>query len=102
MASCGTEPPPFSIMARAKDHTVEISEVESRVKQAIVRVLQIDMDEINADSNFIFDLGADSQQSVELVAAFEEEFEMEMDEDAALGVQNVQDAVTFIAGIVNG
>ena len=47
---------------------MEITEVETRVKQAIARVLQMDVAEINSDSNFIFDLGADSQQSVELVA----------------------------------
>jgi len=79
---------------------VEITEVETRVKQAIARVLQMDAAEINSDSNFIFDLGADSQQSVELVAAFEEEFEIEMDEDGALEVQSVQDAVAFIAEVI--
>ena len=79
---------------------MEITEVETRVKQAIAHVLQMDVAEINSDSNFIFDLGADSQQSVELVAAFEEEFEIEMDEDGALEVQNVQDAVRFIAGVI--
>jgi acyl carrier protein len=50
------------------------------------------------DSNFIFDLGADSMQSMELVAAFEEEFQIEMDEDKALEIQNVSDAVEFIGG----
>ncbi len=77
-------------------------EVEKRVKETIVRVLEIDESEIKPDSNFVFDLGADSRQSVELVAAFEEEFDIEMDEDEALSVQNVGDAVDFIAAIVNG
>ena len=76
-------------------------EIEKRVKQTIMRVLEIDEVEIAASSNFVFDLGADSRQSVELVAAFEEEFDIEMDEDQALGVQNVGDAVEFIATIVN-
>jgi acyl carrier protein len=42
------------------------------------------------------DLGAESVQSIELVAAFEEEFDIDMDEEAALGVKNVGDAVKFI------
>ncbi len=74
------------------------NEVQTRVKQAIARVLGAEESEIQDTSNFVFDLGADSQQSVELVAAFEEEFDIEMDEDEALAVQSVGDAVNFIAG----
>ena len=74
--------------------------IEARVKKVIAKVLQISPTEIKSTSNFVFDLGADSQQSIELVAAFEEEFEIEMDEDEALGVQNVGDAVSFIAKLV--
>jgi len=48
------------------------------------------------ESAFTTDLGAESVQSVELVASFEEEFGIEMDEDAALSVQTVGDAVDFI------
>jgi acyl carrier protein len=76
-------------------------EIEKRVKETIARVLDIDEAEIRPGSNFVFDLGADSRQSVELVAAFEEEFDVEMDEDEALAVQNVGDAVDFIATVVN-
>jgi len=61
----------------------------------------MDVAGIEDTSNFVFDLGADSQQSVELVAAFEEEFNIEMVEDEALAVQSVGDAVEFIAKIVN-
>jgi len=77
-------------------------EIEKRVRETIARVLEIEDSEISSGSNFVFDLGADSRQSVELVAAFEEEFDIEMDEDEALAVQSVGDAVDFIAGIVNG
>ena len=52
-------------------------------------------------SNFVFDLGAESTQSVQLVAAFEEEFGIEMEGEAALSVQTVGDAVDFIATYVN-
>ena len=80
---------------------MEKSEVETRVKKVIAGILEMDAAEIKAESNFVFDLGADSQQSIELVAGFEEEFDIEMDEAKALAVQNVADAVEFIAGIVN-
>ena len=79
---------------------MEKAEVDARVRKVIAKILEIDDSEIEADSNFVFDLGADSQQSVELVAAFEEEFEIEMVEDDALAVQNVGDAVEFIAKVV--
>ncbi len=77
------------------------AEIERRVKQVIAGVLKMSEEEIASDANFIFDLGADSMQSIELVAAFEEEFDIEMDEDKALEVQNVADAVDFIAGYLD-
>lgn len=76
-------------------------EVKQRIKEVIARVLEIDVEEVSDDDNFIFDLGADSAQSIELVAGFEEEFDIEMDEDKALEVQNVSDAVDFIANYVD-
>ena len=72
------------------------NDVQKRVKKIISHVLKMDASEISDDANFIFDLGADSMQSLELVAAFEEEFDIEMDEDKALDVQSVSDAVAFI------
>lgn len=80
---------------------MEKAEIERRVKQVIARVLKMPEEEITSDANFIFDLGADSMQSIELVAAFEEEFDIDMDEDKALEVQNVADAVDFIAGYLD-
>ena len=79
---------------------MEKTEVAERIRKVIAKVLDIDPGEVKDASNFVFDLGADSQQSVELVAAFEEEFEIEMDEDQALAVQSVGDAVEFIAKLV--
>lgn len=76
---------------------MEKSEVQEKVKKVVANVLKLDPDEVVDDANFIFDLGADSMQSLELVAAFEEEFDIEMDEDKALAVQTVSDAVNFIA-----
>ena len=71
--------------------------VEQRVRDVTARVLNVDLGEIKPQSAFTTDLGAESIQSVELVASFEEEFGIEMDEDAALSVQTVGDAVEFIA-----
>ena len=79
---------------------MEKSEIETRVKKVISGVLKVKAGEIKPSSNFVFDLGADSKQSVELVAALEEEFEIEMDQDEALAVQNVGDAVEYIAKVV--
>ena len=76
---------------------MEKQEILVRVKEVVSNVLQTDTSEITDNSNFVFDLGADSLQSVELVAGFEEEFNIEMDQDKALDVQNIDDAVNFIA-----
>lgn len=73
--------------------------VEERVKAATAQVLKVAPDEIKMDDSFTADLGAESVQSIELVAMFEEEFGIEMDEDAALSVQTVGEAVEFIANV---
>ena len=73
--------------------------VEERVIAVTARVLSVDPSEIKPAHAFTTDLGAESVQSVELVANFEEEFGIEMEEDAALSVQTVGDAVEFIAGV---
>lgn len=77
------------------------NEVQKRVKKVIAHVLKANEENISNEANFIFDLGADSLQSVELVAAFEEEFQIEMEEDKALEIQTVADAVKFISQYLN-
>lgn len=77
---------------------MEKVEVQGKVKQVIASVLKIKDSEITDEANFIFDLGADSLQSIELIAGFEEEFDIEMEEDKALEIQTVSDAVSFIEG----
>ena len=72
---------------------------EERVKAITARILKLSVDEIKAEDNFTADLGAESVQSIELVAMFEEEFGIEMDEDAALAIQTVGDAVEFIINV---
>ena len=73
--------------------------VEERVIAVTGKTLNIDPSEIQAEHSFTFDLGAESVQSVELVAMFEEEFGIEMDEDAALSVETVGSACEFIARV---
>jgi len=77
------------------------NDIRERVIKVIANVLKIGESEVSDDANFIFDLGADSMQSLELVAAFEEEFEIELDESKALEIQNVRDAITFISSHLN-
>ena len=76
-----------------------MANVEQRVIAVTARVLRLDPSEIKPESTFTVDLGAESVQSIELVASFEEEFGIDMDEDAALSIESVGDAVTFIAGV---
>jgi acyl carrier protein len=73
------------------------SEVEQRVVKVVCQVLGVEAEMVKPECHFVFDLGAESTQSVELVAAFETEFDIEMDEDAALEVETVGAAVDFIA-----
>ena len=73
----------------------------ARVKCVTAEVLKLDPADIADNATFVEDLGAASVQSLELVAAFEEEFDIEMDEDAALGVTNIAGAAVFIDRIMN-
>ena len=73
--------------------------VAERVITVTARVLGLNPQDIRAEQNFTEDLGAESVQSIELVAMFEEEFGIEMDEDAALSVETVASAVEFIAKV---
>jgi len=75
-------------------------DVEQRVKKVVAKHLKTDEDKIKPESDFVKDLGAESIQSIELVAAFEEEFDIEMDEQAALSVKAVGDAVAFIKKMI--
>ena len=75
--------------------------VDERVVAVTARVLRIEPSEIKPNDDFTSDLGAESVQSIELVAMFEEEFGIEMDEDAALSVESVGSAVEYITEVCN-
>lgn len=77
-----------------------MSDVEKRVKDVVARTLKVDKARITDKSRFVEDLGAESIQSVELIAAFEEEFDIEIDEEAALDVKTVGNAIDFIEKLV--
>ena len=80
---------------------MNLEEIKSRVKKVTSRVLEIDESEISDGANFSFDLGASSIQSILLVAAFQEEFNIEMDEEKSLEIQTISEAAEFISGYLN-
>ena len=75
--------------------------VEGRVKDVVAKTLKVDMGRITDDARFVEDLGAESIQSIELIASFEEEFDIEMDEEGALSVKTVGNAVEFIQNVID-
>jgi acyl carrier protein len=78
-----------------------MSDVADRIKRVVAETLKVDAARVVQDARFVEDLGASSMESVELVAAFEEEFDIEMDEQAALGVKTVGTAIEFVGNIVS-
>ncbi len=74
-----------------------MSEVAEQVKKIVVEHLGVDASKVVENASFIDDLGADSLDTVELVMAFEEEFGIEIPDDAAETILTVADAVKFIS-----
>jgi acyl carrier protein len=70
--------------------------VEERVKEIIVEQLGVEEDEVLPAAKFIEDLGADSLDTVELVMAFEEEFDLEIPDEDAEKIATVGDAISYI------
>ncbi|MBQ0770549.1 MULTISPECIES: acyl carrier protein [Parasphingorhabdus] len=73
-----------------------MSETADRVKKIVVEHLGVEADKVTEEAAFIDDLGADSLDIVELVMAFEEEFSVEIPDDAAEKIATVKDAIDFI------
>ncbi|MBI5894390.1 MAG: acyl carrier protein [Deltaproteobacteria bacterium] len=71
--------------------------VESKVKKIIVDQLGVSEEEVNSKASFVEDLGADSLDTVEMVMAFEEEFNIEIPDEDAEKIKTVQDAVDYIS-----
>ena len=79
---------------------MERLQIKETVYGVIQQVLGVDPVEIMEENNFSEDLGAESIQSVELMAGFEEAFSIEMDEDEAMGIQTVGGAIDYIKNYV--
>ena len=73
-----------------------MSDTADRVKKIVTEHLGVEAAKVTEDSAFIDDLGADSLDIVELVMAFEEEFGVEIPDDAAEDIATVKDAITYI------
>lgn len=73
-----------------------MSDVADRVKKIVEDHLGVDSEKVVENASFIDDLGADSLDTVELVMAFEEEFGVEIPDDAAEKIQTIKDAIDFI------
>ena len=73
-----------------------MSDISSHVKAIVVEHLGVEDSKVVDGASFIDDLGADSLDTVDLFMAFEEEFEVEIPDDAAEKIQTVKDAVDFL------
>jgi acyl carrier protein len=73
-----------------------MSDIESKVKEIIVEQLSVNADDVVPDAKFIEDLGADSLDQVELVMAFEEEFELDIPDEDAEKIRTVGNAIDYI------
>jgi len=73
-----------------------MSDIAERVKKIVVEHLGVEAEKVSESASFIDDLGADSLDTVELVMAFEEEFGIEIPDDAAEKILTVKDAIDFI------
>ncbi len=73
-----------------------MSDVSQKVKDIVVEHLGVEKDKVTESASFIDDLGADSLDTVELVMAFEEEFECEIPDDVAEKILTIKDAINYI------
>ena len=74
----------------------DVNNLEAKVKEIIADRLQVDISSVTPNASFIEDLGADSLDTVELVMAFEEEFDLEIPDEDAEKLQTVGAAVTYL------
>jgi acyl carrier protein len=75
---------------------VKAMAIEDKVKEIIVDQLGVEAEQVKPEASFIDDLGADSLDTVELVMAFEEEFDLEIPDEDAEKIKTVGDAITYI------
>jgi acyl carrier protein len=73
-----------------------VSDNEKKVKEIIAEKLGVSEDKVTPDASFVDDLGADSLDQVELIMAFEDEFDVEIPDEDAEKLQTVQDALNYL------
>jgi acyl carrier protein len=73
-----------------------MSSIEKRVKEIVAEQLGVDESQVTNEASFMDDLGADSLDTVELVMALEEEFDIEISDENAEKIQTVQDAIDYL------
>lgn len=73
-----------------------MNDIESKVRDLIADKLNVELSEVTREANFTTDLGADSLDTVELMMAFEKEFDMTIPDEEAEGIKTVGDAVDYI------
>ena len=76
--------------------TMKTNEIETRVKKIVVEQLGVKEDEVTSEASFVDDLGADSLDTVELVMALEEEFEVEIPDEDAEKIVTIKDAINYV------
>ncbi|MFQ5464769.1 MAG: acyl carrier protein [Thermodesulfobacteriota bacterium] len=74
-----------------------MSSIENKVKKIIIDQLDVTEEEVTSGASFVDDLGADSLDTVEMVMAFEEEFNIEIPDEDAEKIRTVQDAMEYIS-----
>lgn len=79
-----------------------MSSVEERVQKIIAEQLSVSEDQVTSEASFVDDLGADSLDTVELVMALEEEFEIDIPDEEAEKIVNVKDAADYIKSHAEG
>lgn len=74
-----------------------MASIDERVKQIVAEQLGVEEAQVTTEASFMDDLGADSLDTVELVMALEEEFDIEISDEDAEKIQTVQDAISYIS-----
>jgi acyl carrier protein len=81
---------------------MELEQIEKKVKEIVMEQLGVDEEEVTPEASFVDDLGADSLDTVELVMAFEEEFDIEIPDSDAEKISKVKEAIEYIKTHIGG
>ncbi len=76
--------------------------VQDRVRKVVAELLKVPEEKVTPSAHFVRDLGMESVQSIEIVAAIEEEFDIEIDEDEVANVLTFEKSLTYVEGKLNG